>query len=86
MFFYNLVKYLSAAKQKFWIGLDTWGVDTFADESEYGPERFQQSQKVLQIQHILHYFLTQSGVHTLEHLQKNFIDPKDKGRRCLCVL
>ena len=34
---YNLVKYLSD-KQVVGVGLDTWGVDTFADENEYGPE------------------------------------------------
>ena len=33
---YNLVKYLSD-KQVVGVGLDTWGVDTFADEDEYGP-------------------------------------------------
>ena len=36
---YNLVKYL-ADKEVVGVGLDTWGVDTFADEDEYeyGPE------------------------------------------------
>ena len=41
--------------------MDTWGVDTFADESEYGPER---SQNILNPAH--HY---NNHVHTLENFK-----------------
>ena len=74
---YNLVKYLSD-KQVVGVGLDTWGVDTFAEEGEYGPERSQNPEGIANPAH--HYFLTQSGVHTLENfnlkdLAKDSVDP-----------
>ena len=65
---YNLVKYLSD-KQVVGVGLDTWGVDTFAEDGEYGPERSQNPEGIANPAH--HYFLTQSGVHTLENFNLN---------------
>ena len=51
---YNLVKYLSK-KKVVGVGLDTWGVDTFANEDEYGPERSQNPEGIANPAH--HYII-----------------------------
>jgi kynurenine formamidase len=80
---YNLVKYLSD-KQVVGVGLDTWGVDTFADEGEYGPERSQNPEGIANPAH--HYFLTQSGVHTLENFNLKDLAKDSVDLSCVIIL
>tara|TARA_A200000113_G_scaffold206257_1_gene203083 strand:+ start:298 stop:1314 length:1017 start_codon:yes stop_codon:yes gene_type:complete len=80
---YNLVKYLSD-KQVVGVGLDTWGVDTFADEDEYGPERNQNPEGIANPAH--HYFLTQSGVHTLENFNLKGLAKDSVDLSCVIIL
>ena len=80
---YNLVKYLSD-KQVVGVGLDTWGVDTFADEDEYGPERNQNPEGIANPAH--HYFLTQSGVHTLENFNLKGLARDGVDLSCVIIL
>jgi len=80
---YNLVKYLSE-KSVVGVGLDTWGVDTFADESEYGPERSQNPKGIANPAH--HYFLTQAGVHTLENFKLNELAKDNVELSCVIIL
>ena len=80
---YNLVKYLSD-KKVVGVGLDTWGVDTFADESEYGPERSQNPKGIANPAH--HYFLTQSGVHTLENFKLKELASDNVELSCVIIL
>ena len=80
---YNLVKYLSD-KKVVGVGLDTWGVDTFADESEYGPERSQNPKGIANPAH--HYFLTQSGVHTLENFKLKELAEDNVELSCVIIL
>jgi kynurenine formamidase len=80
---YNLVKYLSD-KQVVGVGLDTWGVDTFADEDEYGPERNQNPEGIANPAH--HYFLTQSGVHTLENFNLKGLAKDGVDLSCVIIL
>ena len=80
---YNLVKYLSE-KKVVGVGLDTWGVDTFADESEYGPERAQNPIGIANPAH--HYFLTQAGVHTLENFKLKELASNNVELSCVIIL
>ena len=80
---YNLVKYLSD-KQVVGVGLDTWGVDTFAEEGEYGPERSQNPEGIANPAH--HYFLTQSGVHTLENFNLKDLAKDSVDLSCVIIL
>ena len=80
---YNLVKYLSD-KQVVGVGLDTWGVDTFAEEGEYGPERNQNPEGIANPAH--HYFLTQSGVHTLENFNLKDLAKDSVDLSCVIIL
>ena len=80
---YNLVKYLSD-KQVVGVGLDTWGVDTFAEEGEYGPERIQNPEGIANPAH--HYFLTQSGVHTLENFNLKDLAKDSVDLSCVIIL
>ena len=80
---YNLVKYLSD-KQVVGVGLDTWGVDTFAEENEYGPERNQNPEGIANPAH--HYFLTQSGVHTLENFNLKGLANDNVELSCVIIL
>ena len=80
---YNLVKYLSD-KQVVGVGLDTWGVDTFAEEGEYGPERSQNPKGIANPAH--HYFLTQSGVHTLENFNLKDLAKDSVDLSCVIIL
>lgn len=80
---YNLVKYLSD-KQVVGVGLDTWGVDTFAEEGEYGPERSQNPDGIANPAH--HYFLTQSGVHTLENFNLKDLAKDSVDLSCVIIL
>ena len=80
---YNLVKYLSD-KQVVGVGLDTWGVDTFAEEGEYGPERSQNPEGIANPAH--HYFLTQSGVHTLENFNIKDLAKDSVDLSCVIIL
>ncbi len=80
---YNLVKYLSE-KKVVGVGLDTWGVDTFADEDEYGPERDQNPDGIANPAH--HYFLTQSGVHTLENFNLKGLSQDNVELSCVIIL
>ncbi len=80
---YNLVKYLSE-KKVVGVGLDTWGVDTFADEGEYGPERAQNPPGIVNPAH--HYFLTQSGVHTLENFNLKGLAKDNVDLSCVMIL
>tara|TARA_B110000008_G_scaffold40313_2_gene37234 strand:- start:106 stop:1107 length:1002 start_codon:yes stop_codon:yes gene_type:complete len=80
---YNLVKYLSE-KQVVGVGLDTWGVDTFADESEFGPERSQNPEGIANPAH--HYFLTQAGVHTLENFNLKDLAEDNVDLSCVIIL
>ena len=80
---YNLVKYLSD-KQVVGVGLDTWGVDTFAEENEYGPERNQNPEGIANPAH--HYFLTQSGVHTLENFNLKGLAKDNVELSCVIIL
>ena len=66
------------------VGLDTWGVDTFADESEYGPERSQNPKGIANPAH--HYFLTQSGVHTLENFKLKELASDNVELSCVIIL
>ena len=80
---YNLVKYLSD-KQVVGVGLDTWGVDTFAEDGEYGPERSQNPEGIANPAH--HYFLTQSGVHTLENFNLKDLAKDSVDLSCVIIL
>ena len=80
---YNLVKYLSD-KQVVGVGLDTWGVDTFAEDDEYGPERSQNPEGIANPAH--HYFLTQSGVHTLENFNLKDLAKDSVDLSCVIIL
>ena len=80
---YNLVKYLSE-KKVVGVGLDTWGVDTFADEDEYGPERAQNPTGIANPAH--HYFLTESGVHTLENFNLKGLAKDNVNLSCVMIL
>ena len=80
---YNLVKYLSD-KKVVGVGLDTWGVDTFAEEDEYGPERSQNPEGIANPAH--HYFLTQSGVHTLENFNLKDLAKDNVDLSCVIIL
>ena len=80
---YNLVKYLSD-KQVVGVGLDTWGVDTFADEGEYGPERSQNPSGIANPAH--HHFLTQAGVHTLENFNLKGLANDNVELSCAIIL
>ena len=80
---YNLVKYLSD-KKVVGVGLDTWGVDTFAEEDEYGPERSQNPEGIANPAH--HYFLTQSGVHTLENFNLKDLAKDSVDLSCVIIL
>ena len=80
---YNLVKYLSD-KQVVGVGLDTWGVDTFAEEGEYGSERNQNPEGIANPAH--HYFLTQSGVHTLENFNLKDLAKDSVDLSCVIIL
>ena len=80
---YNLVKYLSN-KKVVGVGLDTWGVDTFAEEDEYGPERSQNPEGIANPAH--HYFLTQSGVHTLENFNLKDLAKDSVDLSCVIIL
>ena len=80
---YNLVKYL-ADKQVVGVGLDTWGVDTFADEDEYGPERSQNPKGIANPAH--HYFLTQAGIHTLENFNLKGLAEDNVELSCVIIL
>ena len=80
---YNLVKYLSD-KKVVGVGLDTWGVDTFAEEGEYGPERSQNPEGIANPAH--HYFLTQSGVHTLENFNLKDLAKDSVDLSCVIIL
>ena len=80
---YNLVKYLSN-KKVVGVGLDTWGVDTFADEDEYGPERSQNPTGIANPAH--HHFLTQAGVHTLENFNLKGLANDNVELSCVIIL
>ena len=80
---YNLVRYLSD-KKVVGVGLDTWGVDTFAEEDEYGPERSQNPEGIANPAH--HYFLTQSGVHTLENFNLKDLAKDSVDLSCVIIL
>ena len=80
---YNLVKYLSD-KKVVGVGLDTWGVDTFADEDEYGPEREQNPPGIANPAH--HYFLTESGIHTLENFNLKGLAEDNVSLSCVMIL
>jgi len=80
---YNLVKYLSE-KQVVGVGLDTWGVDSFADEDEYGPERSQNPKGIANPAH--HHFLTQAGVHTLENFNLKGLAKDNVELSCVIIL
>jgi kynurenine formamidase len=80
---YNLVKYL-ADKQVVGVGLDTWGVDTFADEDEYGPERSQNPEGIANPAH--HYFLTKAGIHTLENFNLKGLVKDSVELSCVIIL
>ena len=80
---YNLVKYL-ADKQVVGVGLDTCGVDTFADEDEYGPELSQNPEGIANPAH--HYFLTQAGVHTLENFNLKGLAKDNVKLSCVIIL
>jgi kynurenine formamidase len=80
---YNLVKYLSE-KQVVGVGLDTWGVDTFADIDEYGPERAQNPDGIANPAH--HYFLTQAGIHTLENFNLKGLAANSVELSCIIIL
>ena len=80
---YNLVKYL-ADKQVVGVGLDTWGVDTFAEEYEYGPERSQNPEGIANPAH--HYFLTQAGIHTLENFNLKGLAADNVELSCVIIL
>ena len=80
---YNLVKFL-ANKQVVGVGLDTWGVDTFADEGEYGPERDQNPDGIANPAH--HYFLTQAGIHTLENFNLKGLAKDNVELSCVIIL
>ena len=80
---YNLVKYL-ADKQVVGVGLDTWGVDTFADEDEYGPERSQNPVGIANPAH--HYFLTKAGIHTLENFNLKGLAKDNVELSCIMIL
>ena len=80
---YNLVKYLSS-KQIVGIGLDTWGVDTFADPSMLGEEVNQNPEGIANPAH--HYFLTQSGIHTLENFKLDELAANAVELSCVVIL
>lgn len=80
---YNLVKYLSN-KKVVGVGLDTWGVDTFANEEEYGPERSQNPEGIVNPAH--HYFLTQAGIHTLENFNLKGLEKDNVELSCVIIL
>jgi len=80
---YNLVKYLSM-KKVVGVGLDTWGVDTFANEDEYGPERSQNPEGIANPAH--HYFLTQAGIHTLENFNLKGLAKDNVELSCVIIL
>ena len=80
---YNLVKYLSK-KKVVGVGLDTWGVDTFANEDEYGPERSQNPEGIANPAH--HYFLTQAGIHTLENFNLKGLAKDNVELSCVIIL
>ena len=80
---YNLVKFL-ANKKVVGVGLDTWGVDTFAEEGEYGPERNQNPDGIANPAH--HYFLTQAGIHTLENFNLKGLAKDNVELSCVIIL
>ena len=66
------------------IAIDTWGVDSFADEGEYGPERSQNPKGIANPAH--HYFLTQAGVHTLENFNLKGLAKDNVELSCVIIL
>ena len=80
---YNLVKYLSG-KKVVGVGLDTWGVDTFADENGFGAEKSQNPEGIANPAH--HYFLTQVGIHTLENFNLKALSRDNVDLSCVMIL
>ncbi len=80
---YNLVKYLSD-KKVVGVGLDTWGVDTFADENGFGAEKSQNPEGIANPAH--HYFLTQAGIHTLENFNLKALSTDNVDLSCVMIL
>ncbi len=82
---YNLAKYL-ISKKVVGVGLDTWGVDRFADPNNLRDEHIKKQNPPGIENPAHHLFLTQEGIHTLENFKLDELSKDNVDLSCIMIL